>query len=259
MEVEIYEDKDLYRRATELFVNTANESISENGFFRVALSGGSTPGTLYSLLGENHADVIRWDSTHIFFGDERCVPPDHPGSNFRMANRLFLSKINIPPENVHRIKGEIDPRTAAAEYTRDLRQTFGIGPEEAPQFDLILLGIGEEGHTASIFPGTDSVGEFSPSKPVVSVYVRQLDSYRITLTPPVLMHSRNVMFLAVGSAKAEAVHQALEGPYTPNRYPAQLLRKAEGMVIWLIDPDSASLLTTYDHRPRTYGVPQTFR
>lgn len=259
MNVEVYEDRDLYRHAAEMFVNIANKAVNETGFFRVALSGGSTPGTLYSLLGESYADVIRWDRTHIFFGDERCVPPDHPGSNYRMAERLMLSKISIPPANVHRLKGEIEPRKAAEEYTSEIRQVFGIEPGTLPQFDLILLGIGEDGHTASIFPGTDVVGETSPERLIAAVYVRQLSAYRLTMTPPVLLHAQKVVFLAVGSAKAEAVHQSLEGPYIPNHYPAQLLRMAEDRVTWLIDPDAASLLTTYNNRTQLRGAPRTSR
>lgn len=223
----------IYEDAAKLFVSAANEAAQWRGVFRVALSGGSTPKGLYSLLAEDYADRVPWDKVHIYFGDERCVPPDDPESNFKMVHDAMLARINIPEANIHRMKGEIDPEEAAADYERDLIESFGLQPGELPIFDLILLGIGPDGHTASLFPESHAICE--TKRLVVATYVEKLDSTRLTLTPPVLKSARKVLFLIAGSEKAAALKHVLESDYQPGHYPAQLLRKAEGEVVWLVD------------------------
>jgi 6-phosphogluconolactonase len=228
----------VYRVAAHIFVNAAKEAIEEREVFSVALSGGSTPKPLYSLLAGNYREPVPWDKTHVFFADERCVPSDHPSSNFRMIQETLLSKTPMPQENIHRMKGEIDPGLAAEEYGRDLSDFFRLGTNEFPRFDLILLGMGEDGHTASLFPESEALDE--ESSPVAAPYVTKLNSHRLTLTPPVLKRARQVVVLVTGENKAQAVRQVLEGPYEPRDNPAQLLRHAEGDVTWILNEDAGS-------------------
>jgi 6-phosphogluconolactonase len=238
MELLILDEDELYDRAAELFAQYADEAVEQRGVFTAALSGGSTPKRLYSLLAERFQDRVPWSKVHVFFSDERCVPPDHPDSNYRMAYESLISRVDIPPENVHRMKGEKEPGDAAAEYAEDLRKV--VGREGMPKLDLILLGMGEDGHTASIFPGSEAVDE--ASNPVISQYVPKLNTHRLTLSPPVLMNGRRVLVLVTGPKKAAALEQVLQGPYEPEHYPAQLLREASGEVLWLVDPEAASVV-----------------
>jgi 6-phosphogluconolactonase len=231
----------LFRRAADLFVESAARAIEKKGVFALALSGGSTPKGLYSLLASDYADRIDWKNTHVFWSDERNVGPDDPESNFRMAYETLLSKVSMPEGNIHRIKGEMEPHEAAADYTYELKRFFNPVPGTFPQFDLILLGMGEDGHTASIFPQTDVV--YNTTDMAVASFVHKLDSYRITLAPQVLRRANRVIFMVTGTGKAKAVKEVLEGNYQPNLYPAQILRTASGEVIWLVDKPAASLLT----------------
>ncbi len=221
----------LAREATDRFVALARSAIAAQGRFTVALSGGSTPRALYEQLV---TQPIEWRHVHIFWGDERCVPPDHPDSNYGMAQRTLLSHIDIPAPNVHRLKGELDPAQAAQQYEAELRAILGT----APRFDLILLGMGTEGHTASLFPGTPALHE--QRRWVVAQYVDKLQANRLTLTPPVINQAANVIFLIAGSDKAVALQSVWHGPHDPDHLPAQIVMPTTGRVIWLVDQAAAA-------------------
>ncbi|ACZ39853.1 MAG: 6-phosphogluconolactonase [Sphaerobacter thermophilus] len=232
----------LAEAAARRFVAIAREQIAQRERFTVALSGGSTPRALYRLLAEPpQADAIDWSRVHVFWSDERCVPPDHEQSNYRMARETLLDHVPIPHDQIHRIEAEREPSDAAAHYAATLTRVFGLGVGEMPDFGLILLGIGADGHTASLFPGTRALTV--RGVPVVENVVPQLDTMRITLTVPVITEAANIMVLAAGEDKAPAVHRALEAPYAPEQTPAQFIRTASGTVIWLLDEAAASQLT----------------
>ncbi len=236
----VMETDELYQTAAKLFVRIAATSATKRGAFCVALSGGSTPKRLYSLLASQYSGAIPWENTHIFFSDERCVPPEDPESNFGMVRDSLLSRVPIRNENVHRIQGELDPLLGAERYSEVISQLFEHAPGQPPAFDLILLGMGEDGHTASIFPGSPLVHE--SDRLVAETFVEKLGAYRITLNPSVLTHARNVVFLVTGEEKSEALQLALKGEYDPDRCPTHILRQAEGKVTWLVDPAAASKL-----------------
>lgn len=223
------------------FATIAEERIAEDRRFSVALSGGSTPNALYRLLTQPpYRDAIDWSRVHIFWGDERSVPPDSVESNYRMARETLLTRVSIPVDQIHRIQGEMNPEDAATRYEEALIRFFDLLPGEVPEFDLILLGIGADGHTASLFPGTAALEE--TDRLVVANPVDTLETMRITFTIPVLTEAANVMVLAAGADKAAAVQRALEGPYEPFQTPAQLLRTAVGTVTWLLDKEAGGIL-----------------
>jgi 6-phosphogluconolactonase len=224
------------------FVRRAGESADGKASFAVALSGGSTPKSLYALLAsEAFREQLPWGKVHFFWGDERPVPPEHPDSNYRMAHDSLLSKVPVPPENVHRIRAEIaDARKAADAYEQTLREFFQLRGLQTPCFDLVLLGMGSDGHTASIFPGSAAVHE--QERLAVAPWVEKLQAYRITLTAPVFNNAACVIFLVSGREKAEALRAVLEGDYQPERFPAQLIRPTHGTLLWLVDRAAASLL-----------------
>ena len=228
---------EIAREAAEEFSRRAEESVVGRGSFSVALSGGSTPRSLYVLLadpGEPYRARIPWDRIHFFWGDERQVPPDHPDSNYRMARVSLLSKVPLPPEHIHRIRTEWpDADEAAAEYEREIRSFFRLKRGERPRFDIILLGMGTDGHTASLFPGTDVLHE--KERLVSAVRVEKLRSWRISLTLPVLNHAASVIFLVSGAGKAGTLESVLYGPYRPDILPAQLIRPVSGHLLWLVD------------------------
>jgi 6-phosphogluconolactonase len=231
---------DLYRGAAEEFVRLGRAAIGAQGRFAVALSGGSTPKNLYSLLADNYADFA-WPRTFFFFGDERHVPPDHPDSNYRMVNQALLAKISIPAENVHRVLAENpDAAAAALEYEAELRHFFGLEPDELPRFDLILLGLGPDGHTASLFPDSEALKE--QSRLVVANWVEKFNTHRITLTFPVLNRAAEALFLASGAEKADIVCQVLRGNNTPP-LPAQRVLPDDGKLVWMLDEAAAARLT----------------
>ena len=237
---------DVAREAAGLVVRLAREAANLRDRFTVALSGGSTPETLYRLLaGEDtsaYRDAIPWDRVHVFFGDERHVPQAHPDSNYRMASAALLSRVPIPSVQVHRVEAERPfAEDAARAYEADLRIAFDLGPAAVPSFDLLIQGIGPDGHTASIFPGSDVVHE--TARLVAAPWVETLRAHRITVTPPVLTSSRHVLVLAIGAWKAAVLRDVLEGPAEFDRFPAQLLRRSAGPVTWLLDRTAASLLT----------------
>jgi 6-phosphogluconolactonase len=235
--------QDLFQAAAEEVLRAATHAVAERGRFTIALSGGSTPRNMYTLIAANAATSLPWDRMFFFFGDERHVPPDDPDSNYRMANESLLAKIPVPPANVFRIPAENPDADAAAEiYEQTLRKFFGLAPGEFPRFDLILLGIGPDGHTASLFPETAALQE--KTRLVVANWVEKLGTSRITLTVPVLNHARCVAFLVSGIDKAAALHEVLEGKAPAEKYPSKLVQPSEGKLIWFVDRAAASELST---------------
>jgi 6-phosphogluconolactonase len=234
--VQVLRDGEAIARAlAETFTRTASESILERGSFSVALSGGNTPRAAYRLLSRERSQ-LDWGKVFVYFGDERCVPPDDPASNYRMAREAFLDAVPIPSVNVFRMAGEIDPGMAANEYASKLRAGLG----NVPHFDLVLLGLGEDGHTASLFPGT--APDVDGTSLVRAVYAQAQEMWRITITPPVINAARSVVFAVEGAAKALAVAAVLEGPHDPVALPAQIVQPKSGPPIWLVDEAAASLL-----------------
>jgi 6-phosphogluconolactonase len=230
--------KDLFLDAAELFFSEAKKAIKAHGKFSVAISGGSTPVPLYELLSSaEYRSRIDWKLIHFFWADERCVPKDHPDSNFRLAYELFLSKQPIPETNLHRIRGELDATVAASSYKTELMNFFSKSP--LPAFDLVLLGVGTDGHTASIFPGSNSAD--INSRTVISVYVKKLDSYRVSLNLPVFDNAGTVAFIVTGKSKAHVLREILED--SNSDCPAARVNPKTGREIWFVDHDAASLLT----------------
>jgi 6-phosphogluconolactonase len=233
---------ELSQKGAELFVRLANDSVQRSGRFTIALSGGSTPKHLYSLLASGeYRERVPWQSVYLFWGDERCVPPDHPESNFHTVQEALLSKIDIPAENIHRMAGEKDPQIAAAEYDYALKRFFQLSSGELPRFDLILLGIGDDGHTASLFPGSHALTEMK--RLVVAPYVEKLGAYRLTLTLPVLNNGAADVFLVAGENKAAAVNQVLGSHSNEPAVPAAMVSPLDGRLIWLITQDAVRSLT----------------
>jgi len=227
----------------------ARQAVAAGLPFRVALSGGSTPRLLYRLLAsEPFSAEMPWDSMQFFLGDERWVPPTHEESNFKLANDELFSKVSVASSNIFPVPTEgITPDEAATQYEATLRQTFDVADGDVPSFDLIFLGMGDDGHTASLFPHTGAVSE--QQRVVAAPYVEKLGAHRITLTPPVLTSAANVIFMVAGQGKAAALREVLEGEYNPEKYPSQLLRNAIGRVVWLVDTEAASELK--EHYPQT--------
>ncbi|MFZ0798003.1 MAG: 6-phosphogluconolactonase [Terriglobales bacterium] len=231
---------DLFHAAAEEFVRAARTAIGAQGRFTVALSGGSTPKALYSLLAASYASFA-WNRVFLFFGDERHVPPTDPESNYRMVNESLLSKITIPAENVLRVHAENpDAAAAAADYEAQLRRFFELQSGEFPRFDLILLGMGPDGHTASLFPNSPALDE--QSRLVVANWVAKFKTHRITFTFPVLNHANEVMFMVSGADKADVLHQVLEGKNTPP-LPSQRVEPSDGKLLWMLDEAAAAKLT----------------
>ncbi|MGA9944992.1 MAG: 6-phosphogluconolactonase [Candidatus Cybelea sp.] len=237
-ELQIYRDDGVLAQAlADLFITTGNLAMADRGSFTVALAGGNTPRAAYELLSmEPLVDQISWSDVFIYFGDERCVPPTDEQSNYRMAQKAFLSSIPIPPANVHRIAGEIDPGHAANEYASLLRADLG----NAPQFDLVLLGLGADGHTASLFPG--SAPTIDDQALVRAVYSQSQMMWRVTVTPKVINLARTVAFAVEGPDKAVAVEAVYEGPLDPIKYPAQIVHPSSGRLVWLVDELAAGML-----------------
>jgi 6-phosphogluconolactonase len=230
---------ELFRGAAESFCKLASQAIGERGRFTVALSGGSTPRALHQELVTGFGPQLPWDKVFFFWGDERHVPPDFPESNFRMAKETLLSKLPIPDNHVFRIPAEMpDADEAALAYEQTLRDFFRPAPGSFPKLDFILLGMGPDGHTASLFPGTQALGE--KQRLVVGNWVEQHSTFRITLTYPGLNHAATVMFLISGSAKAEMVRKALKDP-TAN-LPCQGVRPWDGELLWFLDRAAAAAL-----------------
>jgi 6-phosphogluconolactonase len=233
------------KRAAQEILQSATSAVAERGAFTLVLAGGSTPKTLYQLLVNDSAlrSQLPWDKMVLLFGDERHVPPDHPDSNFRMATETMISKASLKPEQVLRIKGEYqDTEKAAQEYEQTLRERFKLRETELPRFDVVLLGMGNEGHTLSLFPGTKAL--HPDGRLVVHNWVGKLYTERITLTAPVVNNAAQVIFMVTGADKALALKGVLEGPYEPEQLPSQLIQPRNGKVQWLVDTAAGGMLTT---------------
>src|SRR5436305_2291323 len=247
--IEILEDKEsLTRAAGAAAPARAATAVAARGVFTLVLSGGSTPRDLFVLLADANEPFrarLPWEKVHFFWGDERHVPPDHADSNYRMAKEALLDPLSVPAENVHRIRSENpDAAAAAAAYEAELRTFFHLeagGSGIMPRFDLVLLGLGPEGHTASLFPGSPALHEHE--RLVVAPWVEKLQTFRITLTPPVLNRAAAVLFLAAGEEKADALHAVLEEVGDADLYPARIVRPDEGDLLWLIDRAAAKKLS----------------
>jgi 6-phosphogluconolactonase len=237
----VFEDaEEVARQGALRFVETARASIANSGRFGVALAGGSTPRRAYETLTTNeYRDRVSWPSVHIFFGDERCVPPEDAESNYRMAREAMLSRLRIPAENVHRMMGEIDPTVSARLYEKELRAFFGDAAGW-PRFDLVLLGMGDDGHTASLFPGTAALAEQQAW--VVANRVEKLKTFRITLTAPAINHAAHVVFMVTGVGKAARLAEVINDPRDPERLPSQMIQPVDGTLTWMVDKAAASLL-----------------
>lgn len=227
----------LAEKAARRLTGLAVKDVETRGRFSVALSGGSTPTALYRLLAEEpYRQQIPWQQAHLFWSDERCAPPDDPGSNYRLADETLISRVPIPPQNVHRLRGELEPEAAARAYARELRHFFD-SPQ--PRFDLILLGLGKDGHTASLFPASPALTETERPAVAVEAHYQARPAHRLTLTLPAINAARRVWFLVTGSDKAGIVRAVLAGP--PNRLPAQLIHPTAGRLTWLLDAAAAAL------------------
>jgi 6-phosphogluconolactonase len=231
------------RAAAQFFSDAAARAASARGVARIAISGGSTPKTMFELLADPAEPFLKqapWDRIELYWVDERCVPPDHAESNYRMTREALLSKVPLPAERVHRMEGELEPEAAAARYESTIRNTFRLEGAETPTFDLVLLGMGDDGHTASLFPHTDALNEMSHI--VVPNHVPQKDAWRITLTWPVIDQGREVAFLIEGAEKTQVLHDVFLGPYQPEKYPSQLIRPSSGRLTLLLDAAAAAKL-----------------
>ncbi len=223
------------RASADLFVQTAREAVAQNGRFTVALTGGSSPVQLYKLLAAApYRDQVPWDQTFVFWGDERAVPHTDDRNNARMAFELLLDHVPVPPAQVHRMSGELPPDESARQYEALLKAHFSGGP---PQFDLILLGMGDDGHTASMFPGTDVVHE--RERWVKELFLASQGMYRITLTAPLINQARRVVFQVFGAGKTATLKRVLEGPYQPDQLPSQLINPTSGELHWFLDEAAA--------------------
>ncbi|MDT7806855.1 MAG: 6-phosphogluconolactonase [Acidobacteriota bacterium] len=238
--VRVFDDPDeVARAAARRIVELADESIKERGTFSLALSGGSTPRRIYELLAdEEFRNQVGWASVHVFFGDERAVAADHADSNYRMANEALLARVPLPIENIHRIEGLGDAAANASDYESVMRGFFGDA--EWPRLDLVMLGMGDDGHTASLFPGTDALEEQRAW--VVANHVEKFNTWRITLTAPAINAARHVLFLVTGAGKAQRLREILKGEQDPSRLPSQMIRPHDGTLEWFVDRASATAL-----------------
>lgn len=241
--------------AAELFASNATAAVEARGVARVAISGGNSPKPMFALLADKSAPYfarVPWDKLHLFWVDERCVPPTDADSNYRMTNEAMLCRVPLPAAQIHRMEGELDPQVAASRYEAVIRTEFRLEGAETPipipTFDLVLLGMGDDGHTASLFPHTAALGELG--RLVVANHVPQKDTWRITLTSPVINRGREVAFQIEGAAKAQVLHDVFLGAYDPESKPSQLIRPASGKLTLLLDAAAAAKLLS----PGTDGV-----
>jgi 6-phosphogluconolactonase len=224
--------------AAQRFTDLALEAVEFRGRFSAALSGGSTPGLLYRLLADDRYQAqIPWEGVHLFWGDERCVPPSDPGSNYRIAKEALISRVPLPPENVHRVRGEMEPAAAARSYERQLGEYF-CGPRT--RFDLVLLGLGKDGHTASLFPGSSVLDETERLVANVQAHYEGRPARRVTLTLATINSARAILFLVSGRDKAEVAQAVLQGP--GGTLPAGRVRPAAGQITWLLDAGAGAML-----------------
>ena len=235
---------EIARRAADDVLRIARETAAARGVFTIALSGGSTPKVLYALLAEHPSlrNSLPWDKMKVFFGDERHVGPGHADSNFQMASDAMLCKAPLRPEQIHRIKGEYpDTAQAAGEYEVTIQREFALKGGEFPRFDLVLLGMGSEGHTLSLFPGTKALHE--TQRIVTRNWVGKLYTERVTLTAPAANNAANIIFMIAGADKACALKAVLEGPHEPEQLPAQMIQPSNGTLSWLVDQAAGSMLS----------------
>ena len=228
------------RGAAELFAASVTAAIHARGEARVAISGGTTPQAVFALLAREYRDKIAWENLQVFWVDERCVPPTDKDSNFGRAKAAMLDRVPLPAANIHRMEGELDPEEAASRYEAEIRNTLRLEGAETPVFDLIVLGLGPDGHTASLFPHTEGLEEMA--RICMANRVPQMDVWRLTLTWPVITQGREVVFLIEGQAKAGVLKTVFTGGYDPEKYPAQLIRPANGRLTLLLDQDAAAQL-----------------
>ena len=239
-EIHVFNDlEELSRAAADLFIEQVAQAINERNRFLVVFNGGSTPTHLFELLATDYHENVDWSKVHAFWGDERCVPPDDAGSSYGQARDILLSHVLIPDSNIHRIKGELGPAEASKDYSLTLRE-FASPPFEWPRFDLVYLGMGEDGHTASLFPGSP-VDVSEPTMPVTAHY-QDRPANRVTLAPIVFNSARMIVFMATGEKKANTLAEVLSDRYNPERYPAQRIDPKDGRLIWLVDGAAASKL-----------------
>lgn len=236
----IFQDLErLSREAARIFIEESAKATEARGRFLAALNGGGTPERFFRLLGEEFREEIAWDKVHIFWGDERCVPPGEAGSNYGQAREAFLDRVPIPESNIHRVRGELEPAEAARDYALTL-SGFASPPFDFSRFDLVYLGMGEDGHTASLFPGSP-VDVTEPVLPVTAQY-QDRPADRVTLTPLVINLARTVVFMATGEKKAITLAEVLSGRYNPEHYPAQRIEPKDGRLIWLVDEEATGKL-----------------
>ncbi len=240
------------------FAEKVESAVARRGVARVAISGGSTPQAAFKLLADpahRFANTIPWDKLQLYWVDERCVPPDHPESNYGVCKKLLLDQVGLPAGNIHRMEGELDPEEAASRYESELRNSMKLEGAESPAFDLLLLGMGDDGHTASLFPHTEGLNEIG--RLCIANHVPQKDAWRITLTWPVINQSAEVVFEIAGAAKTERVAEVFAGPRDPERLPSQLIRPSNGRLLVQLDevaaaklPSSTELFDTPEGRRR---------
>jgi 6-phosphogluconolactonase len=235
------DNQSFVKGSADFIAGLAAQAIDARGRFTIALSGGGTPRPIYArLAASDYRDRMDWSRVHVFFGDERCVPPDDERSNYRMARLALLDQVPLPAENIFRIRGEDDPALAALLYEEQIRRLYRAA--STPAFDLILLGMGDNGHTASLFPGTAALRE--TTRLVVPQYVEVMTTWRVTFTAPLINAARQVAFMAEGAGKADMLWNVLEGPFQPDVWPSQLIQPTDGELHWLVDAAAAARIKT---------------
>jgi 6-phosphogluconolactonase len=237
----------LAHRAAQYFVEMAGEAVAVNGRARIAISGGSTPMATFRLLADRNErwrGRMPWDYLDLYWVDERAVPPDHADSNYRAIREALLDHVPLRPEQIHRIEGELEPEAAAARYESELRNSFRLEGAESPRFDLVELGMGDDGHTASVFPHTAAIHEIG--RLVTANHVPQKDTWRVTLTWPVINRASSVFFLISGADKAAVLKEVLTGPHDPERLPSQLIWPSSGILTLMLDRAAAAFLPATD-------------
>lgn len=237
----------LARHAAQFLVELAEKAVAERGVARIAVSGGSTPKTAFAALaepGEEFSKRMPWNKLELYWVDERCVPPDHRDSNYRMTREALLDRVPLKPKQIHRIEGELKPEEAATRYEAEIRRSFGLKGTGLPQFDAVQLGMGIDGHTASLFPYSDALRV--TDRAVAANFLYDKDAWRITLTAPVINQARTVFFLVAGVEKALILNQVFEGAHNPNQLPSQLIEPAGGILTLLLDQAAATLLPEPD-------------
>lgn len=241
----VFEDiEEMTACATRLFVALCAREVSAKGFFTAVLSGGSTPkGLLRNLASVEFRDKISWDKVHLFWGDERTVPPDDKESNFGLCARELIAKVPIPLENIHRMQVELGPAEAAREYEAEVRAFFSGRGTTSPRFDLVFLGLGTDGHTLSLFPGTKAASEYEGERLVVENHVASHSCWRVTMTPALVNNAKVCVFMASGEEKRDALKDIFEEGSTA--LPAGLIRPASGRLLWLVDKGAASGLKQF--------------